>query len=665
MQRLGATALNKQGASVIRELKHHYRSGQSDLGRDFFIPCLHLCSRYDRASGFFSSTVLAEWTEILPRVALHEEASIRLLVSPSLSLHDAEAMRTAVDEEHRRRLRQISADLVITEFLEAGGHEARQAKLVLLFAWMVANDRLQLRFAFPSHSVDAHMYHEKFGVFAFPDGDEVAFIGSANETYSGHHANYESIDVYRSWVGEEDLRVRDKEDQFAEAWCGRAPGLVVLEPSPEILDRVRIIAPDQMPAISFDLGLPPQEAEPPDGSIRKWRHQDEAIEAFLAARAGVIEMATGTGKTRVALRIVKRLLDFGQIDNVVVCTSGNDLLEQWFGEILELLGSERLSVLRHYGSHHELNRYLMHPEKSVLLVSRQNLQKLLPRLSNGRRNRTMIVHDEVHGLGSPGNVATIAGGQREFAYKLGLSATPEREYDEEGTEFIREEIGEVVYKFGLEEAIRRGILCEFDYVPLEYDLTESDRERIKKVYAQQAARRHAGQTMSEAEIYRLLADVYKTAEEKPGVFAQYVRANPQVLRHSIIFAHTKEFAQAVVETVHSVTPNYSTYFDDDHRDRLVAFGAGELDCLITCHRISQGIDIRHLENVVLLSADRARLETIQRIGRCLRTDPLNPSKRARIVDLVRSQDATDRLSADQDRHAWLSEVARVEREEDL
>ena len=64
------------------------------------------------------------------------------------------------------------------------------------------------------------------------------------------------------------------------------------------------------------------------------------------------------------------------------------------------------------------------------------------------------------------------------------------------------------------------------------------------------------------------------------------------------------------------------------------FARGEIDCLITCHRISQGIDIRALQNVFLFASARAKLETIQRIGRCFCTDPANPDKRARVIDFV-------------------------------
>jgi len=97
----------------------------------------------------------------------------------------------------------------------------------------------------------------------------------------------------------------------------------------------------------------------------------------------------------------------------------------------------------------------------------------------------------------------------------------------------------------------------------------------------------------------------------------------------------------------------------------VDFSDGNLDCLITCHKLSQGIDIRKLKNVVLFSSARAKLETIQRMGRCLRTDPDDPEKRARIIDFVRPPGDEDKnLNADQERKKWLMEISRVKKGDD-
>ena len=64
-----------------------------------------------------------------------------------------------------------------------------------------------------------------------------------------------------------------------------------------------------------------------------------------------------------------------------------------------------------------------------------------------------------------------------------MSATPEREYDEEGNRFIQNEVGPVIFRFTLEDAIRRGILCEFSYMALNYELTDEEKRKKRNIIA--------------------------------------------------------------------------------------------------------------------------------------------------------------------------------------
>jgi len=275
------------------------------------------------------------------------------------------------------------------------------------------------------------------------------------------------------------------------------------------------------------------------------------------------------------------------------------------------------------------------------------------------------VHDEVHGFGAPQCVKDLQGLQQPVKFRLGLSATPEREYDQAGSKFVEQEIGPVVYRFGLKEAIERGILVEFDYVPLDYALTADDKKRLATVYSKKAARQKEGKPMSNEELWTELSRVYKTAEEKPYVFADYLSRHADLVKGAIIFVEERWYGDLILPMLDRHTHLYRTYYAEDDRDNLVRFAKGEIDCLVTCHRISQGIDIQALRTVVLLSSARARLETIQRIGRCLRMDPTHPDKRARVVDFVRRSDPTDDSpeNSDEARASWLSELAQVKRKE--
>lgn len=89
----------------------------------------------------------------------------------------------------------------------------------------------------------------------------------------------------------------------------------------------------------------------------------------------------------------------------------------------------------HYASQKMMKDFVMHPDDSILILSRdsRNLSRLLDlfdRLPGDYRNDTLFVFDEVHGAGSNTFVENLSGRLSPYRYRLGLSATPEREYDE-------------------------------------------------------------------------------------------------------------------------------------------------------------------------------------------------------------------------------------------
>lgn len=629
-------------AEGLEQLGAEYRSGAHELDADFFQPCLARCASYDRAVGYFTSHALAAWAGAVPRMLREPGASVRLVVGPVLLPEDRAALLELADEEARTRYRQRMADTLLEEALTAlisGSHHAR----LQLFSWLIATERLQMRFAFPAHVPDADLYHEKFGIFRFPNRARLAFTGSANETAGGYRQNFEYVDVFRSWVAEDTARVGSKAAKFDATWNGSAPGLIIRTPSADILERI--------------VNIRTQTRQGAASTPASWQHQDRAITRFLAYKRGILEMATGTGKTRTALRIAARLLSAGEVSGLVVSTAGNDLLDQWVREIRGDEALQHLVLYRHYGSHHDIGRFTLHTQGSALLCSRQALPELRRSFADASDSNLLIVQDEVHGFGSPMMRRELTGFHSRFPYVLGLSATPEREYDEEGNDFLDNEIGPVLFTFGMDEAIRKGILCPFNYITVEYDLTDSDRQRLHQVFARKEAAAHAGEPWPDEQLYRELSHVYKTADEKPQRFRELIRDNPDVLQSSIVFAETKAFGELFLDTIGFATTAYSTYFDDDPKERLHELSAGELDCLVCCKRLSEGIDIRHLRNVILVSSDKGRLQTIQRIGRTLRTDPNDPGKVASVIDFVWREAPPDH--ADAQRRGWLHWLSTI------
>jgi superfamily II DNA or RNA helicase len=369
-------------------------------------------------------------------------------------------------------------------------------------------------------------------------------------------------------------------------------------------------------------------------------------------------MATGTGKTKTSLKIIEKLVKEKKITIVIIATEGNDLLNQWLIQIVNLIreNNNELRVYKQFNNYKEIHNFLLDKEDAILITSNENLNKALKNFSDSEKSKCLLIHDEVHRVGSPQNRRLLEGLSLNIEYVLGLSATPEREYDSEGNLFIEKYIGPVIFEYGLEDAIKDGILCQFKYIPITYQSTQDDRNKVSAVYSQKAARAAEGRAMSEEEIAIAISKVYKLSKAKIPLFKKYVAEHKEILKRSIIFVEEISYGEEVLEIIHQYRNDFHTYYADDQVDTLKRFANGELECLVTCHKVSEGIDIKSLENVVLFSSAKARLETIQRIGRCLRVDPQNPKKIATVVDFIRSD---EKRSYDQDREEWLKNLSNI------
>ena len=618
------------------EYKEDYRSGYDNIVIDLFHSSLAQAREYWRAVGYFSSSALESFGAPLGAFIKHG-GCIRLVTSVELSQSDLEAVTDGVS---KKRICTERLETIIEEqFSEGVGDGVARLGLLLEMG------RLEIKIAVPK--TGAGIYHEKIGIF-LDNQDYVAFSGSSNESRNAFENNRECIDVFPSWRSSK--RAQRKRSHFEEVWQGTDIGVEVFS-FPEAVKKKLLRICEEHRSGNRKL----------ERKSKKWRHQDEALNVFLAAERGIINMATGTGKTRTALEILTALFNQNTIDTVVICTDGNDLLDQWYGELLAVRKSagREIRILRHFKDLKQIQQFALSPKDAFLLTSREPTASALRQLNEKQGRRTLLVHDEVHGLGSPANRVRLSGLSDHIRFRLGLSATPERPYDDDGNRFIEEHIGPVLITFDLRKAIKRGILAPFNYFPLPYQPTDDDRARIAAVYKKKKAREAAGEPMNETELWIEIARVYKTSEAKLPVFKDFIRDHQELLRRAIIFTETMDYGRSVLEIVHSYRSDFHTYFSGEEQSTLQRFAKGDLECLITCHRLSEGIDIQSLNTVILFSSEKGQLETIQRIGRSLRTNPDDPGKIANIVDFIREPDDRSEPNADEERRDWLIELSQV------
>ena len=620
------------------DYKEDYRSGYDNFVADFFAPSLRQSKSYWRAVGYFSSSSLEAFGAPLGEF-IRNGGEIRLVTSVELSESDIQAIENGAAKQMvcAQRINEI----IHNDFSDNVGRG------VVRLARLIEMGRLSIQIAVPK--VGTGIYHEKIGLF-FDRFDFVAFTGSSNESRTAFENNRECIDVFTSWNSQS--RANRKKIHFEKLWNGEDQGVEVFSfPKAAEMELLRICSGKGKKG--DDKGKSQSE--------NIWRHQDEAVEKFLKAERGILNLATGTGKTRTAIKILSELFNRNEIDTVITCTDGNDLLDQWYNELLnarKYIEPVPL-VFRQYGNSSELQGFELSSQKTILITSRHWIANALSGQSRYQAQRTLLIHDEVHGLGSAGNRERLTGLSEDIRFRLGLSATPERAYDHEGNIFIEQHIGPVLMTFGVKEAIERGILCPFNYFPLPFEPTDDDRERIKNIHKKRKALELAGTPMSETEMWIELSRVYKTSEAKLPIFADFIGNHKNLLRRCIIFVETKQYGELVLEIVHHIRDDFHTYFSGEDVDILDRFANGDLECLISCHRLSEGIDIHTLNTVVLFSSEKGRLETIQRIGRCLRTNPNEPEKIANVVDFIRTSRDGDEPTPDENRRDWLYGLSKV------
>jgi len=247
-----------------KDWKLKYTPDDGDLVTQFYVPALECAVRYDRLTGYFQAkalTLAARGIEGLVR----NNGRMRLLVGCTLDQAEVEAIAKGTECRD-----QVKAHLLANP-LKPGNQ--REVEALELLAWMVANQILDVQVAVPC---DEHrrpipaqgIFHEKAGIIEDKTGDRLAFNGSLNETEAGWTRNWESLNIFRSWLGD-DPRVAAEEANFTKLWSGDSKHVITM-PVPDAMrdDLLRFLPEQDMPArlkkteANPAMELPP-EPEPP------------------------------------------------------------------------------------------------------------------------------------------------------------------------------------------------------------------------------------------------------------------------------------------------------------------------------------------------------------------------------------------------------------------
>ena len=622
----------------LRELplQSEYRSDGANLITDFYTPCLRNATRYCRAVAYFTSNGLALNVKGLSSF-IRRGGQMNLVTGPKLMSDDIEAIQRGYDTKEQN----------IDSTLDCDFEQVSHDRLMLL-AWLIAHSHLDIKIALPSDSSAIHphaIYHEKTGVFLDDNNNAIAFSGSSNETVGGLLNNFESIDVHWSW-DDTQKRVQQKINNFQRLWNNKTDKLEVIDflhaVAGELLIHQTIYETEQAGIIDK-----PEIVEqtvpylPNDIVLRKY--QSEAIDAwFENGCRGLWEMATGTGKTITALSALAKLREEKEHLFVVIACPYQHLVDQWYEETVRF-GFE--PILAYKSSTTWVNRfnttlvrYNYGVRDVVCTITTQTtftadtMQKLLSKLKRG----AVLVADEVHHLGAERSREKLT---NVFNYRLGLSATPNRWFDESGTTALKTYFGDTVYEFSLNKAIKMRYLCPYYYHPHLVELTDEEFEEYKRLTESISKLYHQGEHDEASEaLERLLmkrAILLNRAENKLTKLAELLTDKTDSLHHTLFYCAPGRIT-SVLELLTTLGLRVAKFTAEEsaaeRQELLKMFASGHLQALVAMRCLDEGVDVPSTRTAYILASSSNPKEFIQRRGRILRKSP--GKEHAEIHDLI-------------------------------
>jgi superfamily II DNA or RNA helicase len=241
----------------------------------------------------------------------------------------------------------------------------------------------------------------------------------------------------------------------------------------------------------------------------------------------------------------------------------------------------------------------------------------------------MLVADEVHQIGSPENSKAL---NIEANKRLGLSATPKRYGDPEGTQKIYNYFGPVLPPIiSLYDAIQSGRLINYEYFPHPINLTaeEADnwREKSKEIRREIAiSNNDDGPFRLSAKAKMLLIQrsrIAKKSAVKISLAVRVIAGEYSLGDKWLIYCEDKDQLNKVSVSLRALGFNPLEYYSDmsgDHKETLKVFEAlGGILVSIKC--LDEGVDIPSISHALILASSQNPRQFIQRRGRVLRSHP--------------------------------------------
>lgn len=631
------------------EVKKNYDSADYNIETEFYEKVLSVSKYYYRLTGFFSSNSFC----ISPLGLINfiaNDGKMRIITSPRLNRNDIEILNQHKEGFIELIQKKMLEEIVLTEEIANNN--------LFAFGWLLSTGRLEMKIAFVKNSNgdylyedeidDSSIFHIKMGIFRDEENNVLSFSGSINETYPGWRKNIESFKTFKSWEPiQKEYCNKDVED-FNAYWNNLKSGVEVVDLPDVVFEKLKSYAPTEQSKVINKLQKNKRENKE-QKYIPLFFYQQQALDNwFNNNKIGLVEMATGTGKTRTAIACIERILEAEKRLVVVVACPQNSLSVQWSREIEKLGVKFEKSVMAdgtNFSKYETIENKLLdlpiYDGNMIIYTTHATAcsDKFIKMIEGIDKDiKVMFVGDETHKLGAIEFSKALL---NRYDYRLGLSATPTRWFDEYGTNLIYKFYDKTIFEFTMREALdtinpltSKPYLVGYKYVPMflvlnEDEIEEYERLSIRLVKAMFQKGSEEEKNLKITQIASLRADVHKSAVNKYGKLREILKSNRD-LENAITFVspnqldEVKSIFNEYDIPVHQFTESESTnpskqYGGVSEREYILNnFRNNRYKSLIAITCLDEGIDIPSARIAIIMSSSTNPREYIQRIGRVIR-----------------------------------------------
>ena len=551
--------------------KKAWDSGSDNILEDFYKPALMHAKRYRRLTGFFSSSAfLVALRESLDFIK--NDGVMQMVTSPKFSPNDIQIMTNAISEHKDQN---YDPSEIITGIFKTNFDDS--TKLVkycaAILGYMLSNKingepQLQIKIAIPNEHNS--IFHQKIGILDLKSGEQISFSGSVNETASGWKENIEEFKVFDHSNPETRVWFEHDCSTFDKYWNNNRPKTTVID-LPEAIQRHLIerrpetkkefeIVVESIRKILED--IPDEKIEP---FFSLYPEQTDAIDRWAENNyQGILQMATGTGKTFTSIGCIHRLLQSKNRLTIIVSCPYKHLIDQWDTSLYKWnkkIPDKKIDIPIKINAYSDNNsNWKNELDEACGKFNRKNLSKkkytydkMIIYTTHQTASKTEFINkiktidsdvlfivDEVHNIGSPQFSNALI---EKYEYRLGLSATPARHFDTIGSKIILEYFNKIVFSFSIGEAIAKKRLSQYDYLPHYVDLSDDEKIEYQRLTGKIAKSYFSKMNSDDDEEY-----VHNYEIERSKIISKTINKygalekilQTENIKYALIYCHDKE-----------------------------------------------------------------------------------------------------------------------------